>query len=64
VHNDWPEHKNLFLDFKHNTEIKLDTIETKLDRILSDVNMLRGKAVVWGAITAALITLITNHLLK
>jgi hypothetical protein len=42
-HNDWNEYKNLVLDFKTNTEKKLDSHDQKLDRILESLSGMKVK---------------------
>lgn len=41
--NDWNEYKYLILDFKKNTEGKLDSHDQKLDRILESLSGMKVK---------------------
>jgi len=60
--NDWNEYKNLFLDFKENTEKRLDVHDKKLDRLLEVTSGMRVKIGIGAGLIATAISLVVKYL--
>jgi len=56
--NDWNEYKRLLLDFKDNTQQRLDAHDRKLDKILQFMGGMKVKLAIGTSVIAGLVSYI------
>ena len=55
--HDWAQYRRLVMDHLDKTDAKLDSISLRLGRIESEIEGLKVKSGVWGAIAGVIATL-------